>query len=780
MGARLDRLLAGLGRVVDATRPGTLAPFRGQVAQAGKAEPTTQELTDEELTSAALALRDRAADESFTEQERVRWCALGREAAHRALGERPFDVQLQSVLAMLSGHVVQMATGEGKTLVGALAAAGYATQGRQVHLISVNDYLAGRDAEWMGPVYRLLGVSVGWIGQHSTPEQRREAYAADVTYVSANEVGFDVLRDRLHTRVADLIVPAPDVAIVDEVDSVLVDEAKVPLVLAGSVAEDDTDQVITAVVGSLVAGEHYETDDEGRNVYLTDAGADAVELALGGIDLYAAESGGVLAQVNISLHAHTLLHRDVDYIVRDGKVQLINASRGRIATLQRWPDGLQAAVELKEALAVSTRGEVLDSMTVQALIGRYTTVSGMSGTVAAVAELLQEFYGLTVKAAEPNIPCVRVDEPDRVYTTVEQKDAAIVEYIAETHAAGRPILIGTLDLAESERLAARLAEAELPCVVLNARHDAREAAIVAEAGAYGAITVSTQMAGRGTDIRLGGTEGAQDRDRVAETGGLCVIGTGRHTTSRLDDQLRGRAGRQGDPGSSVFFTSLEDDLVLRYAPELVAVVDRDPDEDGRVRSRKPASALGHAQRVAEGVNLDIHRNTWRYNQLVEQQRTILLRHRDEVLRTDLAVTGLRDRCPERYEALLADVEPEVLVEAARLIVLHHLDRRWTDHLAYLADLRESIHLHALAREHPLTEFHRAAIAEFKDLLPETMDASVETFETARITEDGIDLAGSGLRRPTATWTYLVNDNPFGSEADRTLKRIVSAFRGKRA
>lgn len=763
--------------MVDATRPGTLAAYQGLVAKAGADAARVENLTDEELTAAAIALRDRV-EGGWSDRDRLEWCALGREAARRTVDMRPFDVQLLATLAMLSGSVVQMATGEGKTLVGALVAAGYATQGRQVHVISVNDYLAQRDAEWMGPLYERLGVSVGWLSQHSTPDERRAAYAADVTYVSVSEVGFDVLRDRMATDVADVIVPEPDVAVVDEVDSVLVDEATVPLVLAGAVAGDESDRAITKIVGSLRVEEHYEIDEEGRNVFLTEAGADLVEQALGGIDLYAAEAGPTLAQVNVSLHAHALLRRDVDYLVKDGKVALINSSRGRVASLQRWPDGLQAAVELKEQVKVSEGGEVLDQMTVQSLLRRYKTLCGMSGTAAQVVENLQEFYQLGVRTADPNVPCIREDEPDRVYATVPQKDAAIVDYIFDRHEEGRPVLVGTLDVAESERLAKRLARRGLSCVVLNARNDASEAAIVAEAGAYGAITVSTQMAGRGTDIRLGGTENSQEEhDRVAAVGGLCVIGTGRHSSSRLDDQLRGRAGRQGDPGSSVFFTSLEDEIVQHYAPETEPAQEDETDEYGLVTSKRAQADLRHAQKVAEAVQLEIHRNTWRYNQLAEQQRTILLRHRDKLLTSDAALAELKQRCPERYEELSKTVSEETLVKAARLIALFHVDRCWVDHLAFLADIRETIHLQALAREDPLTEFHRLSIPAFKELVSQAWERSAKTFETANITEaHGLDLADAGLKRPNTTWTYLVQDNPFGNEDDRTIRHVAALLR----
>ncbi|MFI6323721.1 accessory Sec system translocase SecA2 [Nonomuraea sp. NPDC050556] len=678
------------------------------------------------------------------------FCAVAREAADRTLGLRPFDVQLLGALALLHGHVAEMATGEGKTLSGAIAAAGYALQGKRVHVISVNDYLAKRDAEWMGPFYEAMGVTVGWVGQNSTHEERRDAYTCDVTYGAVSEIGFDVLRDRLRTSADELIMPAPEVALVDEADSVLVDEARVPLVMAGAADPADAVPEMAALVRTLVRGYHYEIDEQARNVYLTPKGADSVENILG-VELYDENEPGTLIELNLALHAHALLSRDVDYIVRDGKVQLINASRGRVAVLQRWPDGLQAAVEAKEALAPTEKGEILDSITVQGLIKRYPQACGMTGTAVAVSEQLGEFYGLKVAVIPPNQPCVREDEPDRIYPTVPDKDAALVEEIQEASATGRPILIGTLDVAESENLAKLLQRRGLDPVVLNAKNDAEEASIIARAGERGAITVSTQMAGRGTDIRLG--------DGVKELGGLYVIGSGRHASSRLDDQLRGRAGRQGDPGASVFFVSMKDELITQFVPD-----ERPPgaDADGLVRHRRGAYIVGHAQRVAEGVNLQIHRNTWRYTRLLEHQRELVLEWRDKVLHTSSAADALSAADPERWEALPADSREET----ARQIVLYHLDRCWTEHLAFLTDLREGIHLRALGRMSPVDEFQREAVAEYKGLLGEVERRSLESFEEP----------AAELKRPTATWTYMVQDNPFGTEWDRILKRVTSATR----
>ena len=809
MAVLIDRMSRRLRRIIQRPASVELTRYEKLLPAIGEREPELEKLTDAELTEAAAKLKLEA---EFGDKQLIEVCALGREAARRALDERAFDVQLLGTMGLLTGHVVQMATGEGKTLAGALAAAGHALRGKRVHVISVNDYLARRDAEWMKPVYDLLGVSVGWVDPALTHAERRDAYQADVCHGAVSEIGFDVLRDRLVTRSEDLVQTEPEVAIVDEADSVLVDEARVPLVMAGSVDAGVADEEVANIVRRLRLNLHYETDSDGRNAWLTAAGASVVEKALGGIDLYGggtsksepregedetADSTGTgdtaasaerasgsgdgnrLAAVNIALHAHALLTRDVDYLVRDGKVQLINASRGRVAELQRWPDGLQAAVEAKEQLPPSDRGEILDSITVQALIARYPQVAGMTGTAVAVAEQLREFYELEVAAIPPNTKNIREDHADRIFASPSHKLRAIVEEIREVHATGRPILVGTQDVAESEELAEKLAKADLPCVVLNARNDAEEAAIIAEAGRFEAVTVSTQMAGRGTDIRLGGAEGGSERERVAELGGLHVIGTARYPSSRLDDQLRGRAGRQGDPGSSVFFASLNDELVLSYAPDIPDGIPAD-DETGEITSEHAHRQINHAQRVAEGVDLEIHRNTWRYTRLIEHQRKEVLAYRDDALRTDLAGEVLKEAESEKYAELAETIGEDRLERVSREILLYHLDQLWADHLAFLTEVRESIHLRALARETPLDEFHRAAIPEFRKIAMKARERAAKTLAAAEVRDGGIDLAASGVRRPTSTWTYLVHDNPFDSDAEQALKKVRGMLRKKRS
>jgi preprotein translocase subunit SecA len=776
--AQAGRLSGRFWRLLGASTERNRTRSLAEVTASSGYDDEAAGLNDAQLRKAAglLNLDDFAESDDISQ-----FLAIAREAAERSTGLRPFDVQLLGALRMLAGDVIEMATGEGKTLAGAIAAAGYAIAGRHVHVVTINDYLARRDAEWMGPLLEAMGLTVGWITAESTSDDRRAAYACDVTYASVNEIGFDVLRDQLVTDVADLVSPNPDVALIDEADSVLVDEALVPLVLAGTTHRETPRLEIIKLVGELAAETDFDTDSDSRNVHLTDVGARKVEKALGGIDLYSEEHvGTTLTEVNVALHAHVLLHRDVHYIVRDDAVHLINSSRGRIAQLQRWPDGLQAAVEAKEGIETTETGEVLDTITVQALINRYATVCGMTGTALAAGEQLRQFYKLGVSPIPPNTPNIREDESDRVYITAAAKNDAIVEHIADVHETGQPVLVGTRDVAESEELHEHLVRRGVPAVVLNAKNDAEEAQVIAEAGEYGTVTVSTQMAGRGTDIRLGGSDEA-DHDRVAELGGLHVVGTGRHHTERLDNQLRGRAGRQGDPGSSVFFSSWEDDVVAANLDG--NKLPMQTDEDGRIVSPKTTALLDHAQRVAEGRLLDVHANTWRYNQLIAQQRAIIVDRRNTLLRTATAREELAGLAPARYKELSEVGAPpargglseERLEKICRLIMLYHLDRGWADHLAYLADIRESIHLRALGRQNPLDEFHRMAVDAFASLAADAIEAAQQTFETANVLEEepGLDL--SKLARPTSTWTYMVNDNPLSDDTLSTLS-LPGVFR----
>lgn len=736
----------------------------GLVARAAELEPQVQALSDADLADFA---RQHATDAPEL-------LAALREVSQRTLSMRPFDVQLQGALALMEGDVIQMATGEGKTLSGALAAAGFALRGHRVHSVTVNDYLAGRDAQWMQPLFGFLGLSVAAISPQDGPGERRKAYAADIVYAAVNELGFDVLRDRCAPAIEDRVQSPADVAIIDEADSVLVDEALVPLVLAGNEPGTAPTGQITDVVRRLQLGDDYTVDEGRRNVFLTDTGAARVERLLGISSLYDAEHvGTTLVQVNVALHAHELLQRDVDYIVRDGKVQLIDASKGRVAELQRWPDGLQAAVEAKEGLQVSEGGRILDSMTIQQLVGRYDITCGMTGTATSAGDQFREFYGLHVSVIEPNVPCIRDDEPDRIYATTDDAFAALVDEVVELNGTGRPILVGTRDVAESERLADALVLRGIESSVLNAKNDELEAQVIANAGDIGRVTVSTQMAGRGTDIRLGGAD-ESNRDAVVERGGLCVIGLGKHRTDRLDNQLRGRAGRQGDPGSSVFFVSLDDPVISEGAAgETLSVL---PEDDGRVRDKRAYQFIDRAQRVTEATMLSIHATTWKYNKLIGDQREILDERREKLLTTTAAWEELSKLASARAKEVEAAVGRDVAEDAAREIMLSHLDRGWSDHLADLDDLRESIHLRALAKESPIDEFHRAGIGAFKNLVNNAVTESVQTFQEVEIDSDGAHLEDTGLARPSSTWTYMVNDNPLSNGGGSVVGSIAAMFR----
>lgn len=747
-----SRLLNRPGAQADRTT-GWFARAADDLERAGR---EFADLDDKELSEAAGEIFTSGAEKDNL----IRYCALAREVSDRALDERAYDTQLKGLVGLLQANVVQMATGEGKTLVGALAAAGYALQGRRVHVVSVNDYLAVRDRNWMKPVFDLMGVRSASISASMSDEERRAAYRAEVLYASVTEVGFDVLRDRFVTDDAQIRVPERDVVIVDEADSVLIDEARVPLVLAGSASIEGADEKIAALVETLVPGHDYEISPDHRAVSLTDEGIGTVESALG-VELYG-EDSSTLAAVNLALYAKTLVKRDVDYLVVGGRIKLISASRGRIAELQRWPDGLQAAVEAKEKVTTTESGEILDQMTVEELIHGYSTVCGMTGTALAVGDDLREFYDLEIVPIDTHLPVIRIDEPDRLYTYQESKERAIVEEVIDNHGKGRPVLIGTSSVAESESLAARLIDKGIDVRVLNAKDDSAEAEIISAAGRPGAVTVSTQMAGRGTDIRLAG-------DEVAEAGGLLVIGAGRYLSSRLDDQLRGRAGRQGDPGTSVFFTSLEDELLTRV-PEIQRFV-AEGDETGRIDSKRALQLVEHAQRIAEGQNTALHRDTWRFNELMAKQRELVLERRRQLRTEGHGVEELRERLGDRAGDLEQQHGRELVDRSLVEVMLFHLDARWVDHLAFLNDLREGIHLRTFAREKPHEAFNTESIRVFSSFWADVIDDSAQTVEDAEFTAEGIDLASHGLKRPSSTWTYLTTESAFGSDIENIVKKM---------
>ena len=727
-----------------------------------------RELSDEEIMRRSVALHESARSGEPPGALRASLFALAREASRRALGQRPFDEQVVAALALDDGHVVEMQTGEGKTLAAVMPAALNAFTDRGVHVLTFNDYLARRDAEWMGPVYRMLGLSVGYIQHGMSPAERRSAYKADVTYVTAKEAGFDHLRDLLVMDPADLVHRPFNFALVDEADSLMIDEARVPLVIAGSVERDESlAPRLAQLVASLSPGVHFDTDEYGRDIELTEAGIEHVERVLACGSLHRMENMALLTGLNCALHARGLLRRDVDYIVRDGRIQIVDEFTGRIVTDRHWPDGLQAALEAKEGLERRPDGRILGSMTLQRFLRGYARLCGMTGTARDSADELQQLYGLDVLVVPTHRPMVRVDREDMVFTHRDAKDRAIVDEVRRAHATGRPVLVGTSTVTESERLAQLLLSVEVGCEVLNAKNDAEEACIVARAGAFGAVTISTNMAGRGTDIRLGG-EHETDRARVAALGGLYVIGTNRHESRRVDLQLRGRAGRQGDPGESRFFVSLEDDLLVRYGIRSLIPARFLPEKsDVPIESPVIRREVARAQRIIEGQNFEIRRTLTRYAAVVEEQYRQLIGRRHALLVGEDA-PDVWEREPERRAALVAAAGEQAVLDAERAVTLACIDRAWRDHLALCADLREGIHLVRLGGRDPLTHFTTEAIGAFSRIDDAIDDEVLGALATVRVVGSGLDLTSTGIKAPSSTWTYLVNDDPFRNRMSAML------------
>ena len=720
-------------------------------------------LSDDQLRAQFDEARRRALDGGDLDDLLPAVYALTREVCARVLGLRPFDVQMMAAIALHQGKLAQLATGEGKTLAAVLPAALNALTGRGVHVLTANDYLARRDAAWMGGAYRFLGLSVASVAQGLGREDRRKAYAADITYVTAKEAGFDFLRDHTVTDPAHLVQRPFHYVIVDEADFILVDEARVPLVIAGETASPDINhRMIAGVVGQLRAGEDYRTDEHERNVAVTDAGFRRIQTLLGCGPLHAPKQHLLLAAIHVALHAEVLLHRDRDYIVRDGHIELVDEFTGRVADNRRWPHGIQPAVEAKERVEIRIEGTVLGSIPIQHFVRLWPKIAGMTATAVPSAVEFKEFYDLTTVVFPPNRPCRRVDEPDVVFSHRQAKMAVLADEIGRVHATGRPVLVGTSSVAESEALGLALRGRRIKCRVLNARHDAREALIVARAGMPGAVTISTNMAGRGTDIVLGGGD-ARLHDQVAALGGLYVIGTNRHESRRIDDQLRGRAGRQGDPGSSRFFISLEDDLIRRYGVVgLIPVRHRPSRQEGPVNDLIVSREIARAQRIVEGQNFEIRRTLWRYSVMVEEQRAQMCERREEWLHDAIEPRACIEGAPKHYAELERAVGAADLRRIENRLTLILLDRRWSAHLGVIEDIREGIHLQRYGGRNPLTEFQKQIIDAYAAMMEGLRDEVVETFGRLSAERGTIDLDRAGLRGPTSTWTYLINDNPFSS------------------
>jgi preprotein translocase, SecA subunit len=720
-----------------------------------------ESLTDLDLKNLSLKMKQIARNGAPKDSLLVEAYAVAREASRRVLGMRHFDVQVIAGIAMNHGALVEMQTGEGKTLSAVLPAYFNALTGRGVHVLTFNDYLAQRDACWMGPVYEFLGLSVGYVREGMSLVGRKRAYYCDITYLTAKEAGFDYLKSFLCTELSEFVQRPYNFAIVDEADSILIDEARIPLVIAGKTekAYGIDPSRMAEVIGALEPEVDYSMDEYDRNVFLTEKGTNKVEKIFGCGNLYSEDNLGLLVDINNALHAHYLLKKDVDYIVRNGKIELVDEFTGRVADKRQWPHGLQEAIEAKEGIISSTKGQIITSITLQNFIGQYPRICGMTGTVKPADEEFMEFYGLCTAVIPTNRKCIRVDYPDVIYTHWEAKVNALVDEIVNTHKTGRPILIGTRSVEESEQIAERLKEHGVRCNVLNAKNDAEEAKIIANAGALGAITVSTNMAGRGTDIKLGGEKEA-DRDKVVMLGGLYVIGTNKYESRRIDNQLRGRAGRQGDPGCSRFFISLEDDLMKQYKlKELIPGSLYPKPQEAPLEDSIITREIARAQRIIEGQNFEIRRTLSKYSILMERQRQIIYNLRLGLLTGNIVLTIMKERLPERYESLLPIVGEQALNKAERQVTLHFINCCWSDYLDFLSYTRETIHLTNMAGKIPVSEFNKISIEAFQKLQDDIKDEVAAILTKAEITCDGIDMNRAGLKAPSSTWTYLIDDNP---------------------
>ena len=773
-------LLRKLGQILHRLRSGaielSLRPYLRLLAKIDRFETDFRRFTDDRLRLAVAEVRENLARGNRADNCLPQLFAAVREVADRVLGLRPYDQQLIAGIVLHQGKVAQMQTGEGKTLAAVPPAVLNALTGQGVHVLTFNDYLAHRDANWMGPVFDFLGLSVGCVVQGMSSSERQAAYRCDVTYVTAKEAGFDFLRDQLVNCGEDLVHRPFHFAIIDEADSILIDEARVPLVIAGDIAVDPIDVGILArLVSPLERDVHFEIGDRARNVNFTAAGLDHLEHELDCGDLHNEDRLPLLTRLNQALHAEYLLRCDIDYIVRNGEVLLLDELTGRVAENRRWPYGLQEAVEAKEGQTIQSPGKILGSITIQHFVSLYEKLSGMTGTAEQAADELRSFYDFRVAVVPTHENCIRVDQPDQIFANRAAKFAAVVDCIGRLRQAGQPVLVGTANVQESDQLVERLRAASIPCQTLNAKNDHEEASVIAAAGTFRSVTISTNMAGRGTDIKLGGPE-EQDRNRVKGLGGLFVIGTNRHESRRIDNQLRGRSGRQGDPGCSQFLISVEDDLLRRFGlADVLNNVTLNDGPGGIVEDREVPRKLAHIQRVVEGECFEIRRTLRKYSQVLDNQRKEIANRRRSILIGETTDFVLPQRSPQRYSQLAETLGQELLREVERQITLFQIDKCWSDHLEHMAEVRESIHLYSLGGLNPYFEYQKRASQAYRDLLARIDDEIVEKFNEAEITTEGLDLEREGLLGPAATWTYMITDHPVGDLFDRLARGVKRMF-----
>jgi len=729
-------------------------------------EPHFRQLSDAELQQYTPRFRERLAQGEDLEDLLPEAFAVAREASVRVLGMRPFDVQIIGGLVLHQGKIAEMKTGEGKTLVAVLPAYANALSGEGVHIVTVNDYLARRDARWMGGVYQFLGLTVGTIVHGLDDDQRRQAYGADITYGTNNEFGFDYLRDNMKFSLEEYVQRDFHYAIVDEVDSILVDEARTPLIISGP-AEESTQlyYILNRVAKQLKQEQDYTIDEKARSVMLTEDGVAHSEKMLNLDNLYDPRNIEVLHHVQAALKAQTLFKRDVDYIVKEGQVIIVDEFTGRLMPGRRYSDGLHQALEAKEGVKIENENQTLATVTFQNYFRMYKKLAGMTGTADTEAEEFKKIYNLDVMVIPTHKKMIREDFPDVIYKTRDEKFQAVVEEIKDCHERGQPVLVGTVNIENSELLSRLLKREGIKHEVLNAKHHEKEAEIVAHAGQMGTVTIATNMAGRGTDIVLG--------EGVTARGGLHILGTERHESRRIDNQLRGRSGRQGDPGTSRFYLSLEDDLMRIFGSDRIkGLMGRLGMDDGQpIEHRMVSSAIEKAQKRVEGHNFDIRKHLLEYDDVMNRQREVIYAQRRQILsgenlREDILemaeelvedlvaeytghkvseewdLKGMEDafyrqfgvrpalkeemdgdmqeylieQVRERFAAREEEIGPELFAQLQQMLMLQVVDNHWKEHLLSMDHLRDGINLRGYAQQDPLREYQREGYDAFMDLI----------------------------------------------------------------
>jgi preprotein translocase subunit SecA len=766
----ITKILAAVFGTANARKLRTYEPI---VKQINAFEPAISALSDEQLTGKTIEFREQLAKGRTLDDILPEAYAVVRETAKRKLGQRHFDVQLIGGIALHEGKIAEMKTGEGKTLTATLPLYLNALSGKGSYLVTVNDYLARRDAEWMGNIFTHLGLTVGILQNQMSDRQRKEAYNSDILYATNSELGFDYLRDNMKFRLEDYVQRELNFAIVDEVDSILIDEARTPLIISGSTHQSGKQyEDVDRVVRRLKKDEDYEVDEKQRTCQMTEIGIDKIEAAFNVPNLYDVGSINLLHHVTQALRAHVLFKRDVDYIVRDEQVLIVDEFTGRILPGRRYSDGLHQALEAKEGVKVERETQTLAAITLQNFFRMFKKLAGMTGTASTEAEEFWNIYKLDVVSIPTNAQLIRMDKSDLIFLANRGKYKAIVEDIKQRHEKGQPVLIGTISVENSELLSGFLQGFGIPHEVLNAKNHAREAEIVALAGEPGRVTIATNMAGRGTDIKLT----AQSR----EAGGLYILGTERHESRRIDNQLRGRSGRQGDPGESRFYISLEDDLIRRFAGDSIKknMARVGMTEDEVIESKLVSNIIENAQEKVEKHNFEIRKHTLEYDDVLNQQRLVVYQYRREVLEgaersfelvRDLIITGVQDLfgrlvptrnvSPEEFEQLLVAVSAltglnkevftnekfnhatsetlqtdliqfillryelyrnqapaEAVQEAERWMLLETIDQAWKQHMLNLDSLREGIGLRGYGQKNPLIEYKREAFDMFQEMM----------------------------------------------------------------